>query len=228
MTKAPRYCRAAAWEYFAAQMSTLAETESLVRAAIAVSMHELDEVTPTAVETDLTALAVEVRGRVRSQHPQALLAHLHEVLFEQHGFAGDGDDYYNSSNSYLSRILATKRGIPVSLCLLYKSIAQRVGLVVRGVNAPMHFLAGVEIDCTWMLVDPFHGGRVLTEGEVFQRLEQLAGSPVARSPVLLATATHPQWIARLVRNLEQIFASENREEDQLAMQELLSLVPAMY
>jgi len=225
MPDAPRYCRAPAYELFVANLSTLEETDSLLRAAVAVSMHELDDVSPEAVEKSLDKLAAEVKRRVRSRSPQALIARLHQVLFEEKGFTGNMENYYAAENSYLSRVLATRRGIPVTLSLVYKCVAQRVGLKVRGINAPVHFLAAVEADGGWMMIDPFHAGRVLNREEAFERIEQLAGAPIARSDALLATATHPQWLARIIRNLEQVFERDGRRSDQLAMHELLMLVP---
>ena len=64
----------------------------------------------------------------------AVLAHLHEVLFDEEGFAGNVDDYYNVANSYLPVVLETRRGIPISLTLLYKLVAERLGLPVQGVK----------------------------------------------------------------------------------------------
>lgn len=224
MAGAPRYCRMAAYEFFAEQIPTLEETDALVRAAVAVSMHELDDVDPAVVEKTLTDMAAEITSRVWSGNPQALAAQLHEVLFEERGLKGNVDDYYNRENSYLSRILESGRGIPVTLSLIYKSVAQRVGLISRGINAPAHFLAAVEVNDSWMMIDPYHSGRLLTRDEVFDRLDQMAESPVVRSDALLATATHPQWIARIIRNVEQLFLRDGRNQDVLAMQELLELV----
>jgi regulator of sirC expression with transglutaminase-like and TPR domain len=224
MAEAPRYCRQAAYELFREQLSTIEETSSLVKAAIAVSMHELDDVNPAAVDQKIRDIAVEISGRVCSGNPRALLAQLHEVLFEELAFSGNTDDYYDPANSYIPSVLESRRGIPVTLSLVYKSVAQQIGLAARGINAPAHFLAGVEIDGTWMIVDPFDGGRVLTTEEVYERLEKQTGTEIERSDKLLATATHPQWIARLIRNLEQIFERQDRKIDMLAMQELLALV----
>jgi regulator of sirC expression with transglutaminase-like and TPR domain len=224
MVDAPRYCRRAAYDLFVAQLSTLEETDSLVRAAVAVSMHELDDACPDAVDNTLAELATEINSRVKSGCPRALVTQLHEVLFEEWKFTGNTDDYYLPENSYLPCVLKNRRGLPVTLSLIYKSVAQRVGLKARGINSPAHFLAAVEIDGSWMMVDPFQQGRVLSREEVFARLEQLAGSPIAHSDELLATATHPQWLARIVRNLEQVFQRAGRTIDALAMRELLTLI----
>ncbi|HZZ27116.1 MAG TPA: transglutaminase-like domain-containing protein [Pirellulales bacterium] len=224
MSQAPRYCRSAAYELFARELPSLEETSSLVRAAIAVSMHELDGVDTAAVEQTLAEIAQEICSRVCSGNPQAMIAQLHEVLFEEWGFAGHAENYYALENSYLPRVLETRRGIPVTLSLVYKAVAQQVGLKVRGINSPIHFLAAVEVGNSWMIVDAFDRGRVLTDNEVYHLLDQRAGTPVERSDAVLATATHPQWLARIIHNLEQIFSRAGRQSDVLAMQELLALV----
>ena len=86
-------------------------------------------------------------------------AELHEVLFEEWGFTGNAEDYYAPDNSYLPRVLQTRRGIPVTLSLIYKAVAQQVGLIVRDINTPVHFLAAVEVDRSWMIVDAFDSGQ---------------------------------------------------------------------
>ena len=169
-------------------------------------------------------IAAEIAGRVSSGNRRALIAQLHAVLFDELGLAGNTENYYAPENSYLPKVLETRRGLPVTLSLVYKSVAQRIGLNARGINSPVHFLAAVELDGSWMIVDPFHDGRVLARDEVFDRLEKLAGAPIARSDELLSTATHIEWLARIVRNLEQVFQRTGRQMDMLAMRELLSLV----
>jgi len=224
MFPAPRYCRPESYEQFARELPTLEETDSLVRAAIAVSMHDLDDVDSAQVEQTLREIAQEISRRVSSGSQHALVAQLHEVLFEERGFTGNAENYYAPENSYLPRVLETRRGIPVTLSLIYKSVAQQVGLKARGINSPIHFLAAVEVGDSWMIIDSFDGGRVLSCEEVYQQLDQLAGAPVERSEELLATATHPQWLARILRNLEQVFVRDGRQSDVFAMQELLALI----
>src|SRR5206468_6452152 len=103
------------------------------------------------------------RSRVRGGQPQALLVHLHEYLFTELGFAGNIEDYYNPYNSYLPSVLATKRGLPITLSLVYKIVAERLGLRAWGVGLPGHFLIGVECEPgNKMLVDTFASGRIIT------------------------------------------------------------------
>src|SRR5204863_4652710 len=136
---------------------------------------------PDATERALSDLSSQIASRVPSGNQRALVAQLHEVLFEECGFTGNTSDYYSTANSYLPRVLETRRGIPVTLSLVYKCVAQRIGLVSRGINSPAHFLAAVEVDHSWMIVDPFQNGRVLSRDEVFRRLEEMAGTIIERS-----------------------------------------------
>lgn len=227
MADAPRYCRRAAYDEFVAQLQTLEVTDSLVRATVAVSMHDLDDASPESVERTLDGLADQVQRKVKSVTPSALVARLHEVLFDELGFTGNTENYYAPDNSYLSRVLETRRGIPVTLSLIYKAVAQRLGLVARGINSPAHFLAAVESDGHWMIVDPFQAGRMLDRQEVFERLHKHADTPVDHPDALLGTATHLDWLSRIIRNLEVIFTQTGRDHDRLAMEELQGLLQGM-
>lgn len=220
----PVYCRPKAFELFARQMPVVDTTEGLFRAAIAISMHELEDIEPNDVDRQIQQLSDRVRRRLHSRNVHAVLAHLHEVLFDEEGFAGNVDDYYNPMNSYLSVVLETRRGIPISLTLLYKLIAERLGLPVQGVNAPGHFLARVVSRSEKMLVDPFYGGRVMTDSEAFERIREVTGQPVPSDPNLLKPATHVQWLARILTNIQNIFARQARQQDLAAMIELRGLL----
>jgi regulator of sirC expression with transglutaminase-like and TPR domain len=220
----PNVCRPEAFHLFAEQMPRVESTGGLVAAAVAISMHELEGVDLAAVRQRIDRLAARVRARVRSDNVQALLAHLHDVLFDEGGFTGNVDDYYNSLNSYIPAVLETRRGIPITLTLLYKAVAEPLGLEVEGINAPGHFMGRVKSDDGSMLVDPFSEGRLLSQEDAFQRIEEIIGREVPRTPRLLPRATHRQWLARILANLRPIFARAKRHDDVAAMTELGTLL----
>jgi regulator of sirC expression with transglutaminase-like and TPR domain len=224
MTKPPAACRLPAYQLFAEQLPIIETTAGLLNAAIAISMHALDDVEPAAIDEQLQDLAHRVSSRVRSGSSEAMLAHLHDVLFDEEGFQGNSEDYYNPLNSYLSAVLELKRGIPISLSLIYKVVGERIGLDIEGVNAPGHFVCRVMTDDGWMIVDPYVGGGVLTAEEAFERMEHVTGRPVPRTPEYLAPATHSQWLSRMLVNLQHIFATNERRSDLAAMSELQSLL----
>jgi len=222
----PRYCRRVAYERFADRARDLESTGALVAAATAVAMHALDDVHLGVVEERIEGLAASVRRNLQSTSRSAVMAHLHTVLFDREGFAGNRADYYDPANSYLPRVLSTRRGIPITLALVYKAVAEPLGLAVSGIGAPGHFLVRVEDEDGTLLVDPFHQGRVLSPEEAFRLMEGSLGTPVPRTGELLQPVGHAEWLARLLRNLEAIHTKRAQPRDAAAMQELRQLLDA--
>jgi len=220
----PEHCRPPAFQLFAEQIPVLDTTGGLLNAAIAISMHGLDNVDPAGISHQFQEMADHILSRVKGTQPQARLAHLHHFLFDEQGFRGNTANYYTVDNSYISRVLTSRVGIPITLSLIYKIVAERIDLRVEGVNAPGHFLARVFSDTDTMIVDPFFLGSVLTESEAFERVEQVTGRTVPRSEHYLAAATHSQWLSRMLVNLQHVFATQERRADLAAMVELQSLL----
>ena len=219
----PAFCRPAAFEAFARQLADADSAEGLFRAAWAIAQHERPDADLAAGETVVENVAAAVRRRVRSRTPEALLTHLHDLLFDVLGFRGNEDDYYDPANSYLPDVLRTRRGLPITLTIVYRRVATGLGLTVHGVNAPGHFLAEVELDgggSKAMYVDPFFGGALLSAEEAYARIAQTTGQALDPSPVHLSRATPRQWLGRMLHNLQAIFARTGRERDVYAMQEL--------
>ncbi len=217
---APTLCNRAAYRFFARQLEELNTMPGLVRAAIAISMHALDDVQPLEIERQLDALAQRASRRVRGDQLQARLAHLHEVLFEEEGYCGNLTAYYSPLNSYLPAVMESRQGIPVTLCLVYAAVAHRMGLRVVGLNTPLHFLVEIRTRRERMIVDPFVRGRVLSVAEVHQLLYRSAGGVGMCPPAQLPVATHRQWLARIIGNLQHIFARAGYQDDFAAMTEL--------
>ena len=237
----PVYCRPEAYRLFRQQLPTVGEGGSLFHAAFAIALHERPEADFAEAETIVENLADTVKRRARSQSMPALLAHLHDVLFDVYGLRGNVENYYDPANSYLPDVLRTRLGIPITLVLVYKRVAELVGLVVHGVNAPGHFIAEVvgltnvkivgpvevEGDAQQsgesMYVDPFFGGSVLTLAEVGERIAQTTGRGLPE-PLLLEQASSHQWLSRMLTNLQAAFSALGQERDVYAMQELQLLL----
>jgi regulator of sirC expression with transglutaminase-like and TPR domain len=220
----PTLCRPQAFHFFKRQLPILDTTPGLLNASIAIAMHAMDDVDPSDIGSKLQSLAQRITSRVRSRRSDVRLAHLHEVLFEEEAFRGNQDDYYNPLNSYLPAVLEQRHGIPITLSLVYKVVAEHLELSVEGVNAPGHFLVRVMTDDGWMLVDPFYNGGILTDEEAFERMERVTGRPVPRSGRYLAKASHSQWLSRMLVNLQHIFAVRDQRHNLAAMSELQTLL----
>ncbi len=221
---APTFCRREAIALFTASVARLQTPRGLLGAAVAISMHELPDADFRAVDAALQRIAEAVRGRVQSGSAAALLAHAHAHLFDEMGFRGDDQAFGDPGSSYLPLVLKRRRGLPIALSLVYKSVLERVGLRVEGINAPGHFLTAVRADGAAMLVDAFAGGRVLTRVEARERAVAAAGRAGLEMDELLPVATHREWIRRWLRNLYALFEHRGQQEQVAAMVELNRLL----
>lgn len=213
-------CHPRALSWFRQQVPRIERTDGLLQAAIAIALHVYPETDPQAIDLKLNELANQVRAGAPSKKTEALLAHLHDVLFVVEQFAGNTESYYSADNSLLPKILETKRGLPILLALIYKVVGARAGLQIDGINSPGHFLVRVRNDEGGMIVDPFFHGQVLTRAETFERLERVSGRPVPRDDRYLPVATHAQWISRILTNLQNLYAAEGSQTNLAAMSEL--------
>lgn len=220
----PHFCRPEAYRLFAESLHSLQTTQGLLQAALSLSLHALDDYEPTRVEQRLNEMAERVAARARRTSAEARLAHLHHVLYEEEKFLGDRSYYYNPLNSYLPAVLESRRGIPITLALIYKAVAERVGLEVEGVNAPGHFLLRVRDSRGWLLIDPYHQGAALTESEAYDLIDRTFDRPIPRDYSLSQPATHAQWIERILLNLQANFSHRGFRTDLDAMIELQSLL----
>ena len=219
----PQCCSPKAFSLFAKQINHIQSPDALLNGAVAIAMHQLPDVDPTAVDNTIQKYADTVRSRVRGHQPQAILAHLHGYLFDELGFTGNTSDYYNVANSYLPKVLETKRGLPITLSLLYKLVAERLGLRSWGVGLPGHFLVAVEAGGT-LLVDPFAGGRIVTPDEARARLEETFGEDVEWDDELLRPASNRHWLTRMLQNLLNVFGNKGNYADVAAVLEMEMLL----
>lgn len=221
----PQCCLPEAFGLLNEHMPSLDSTDSLVAGAVAIATQYDPGADLAWVDATLQAYADRVRERVRGEQPQALLAHLHDILFHDEAFEGNADDYYNPQNSFLPSVLKSKKGLPITLSLIYKSVAERLGLRVWGVALPGHFLVAVgselhDRDAAPMLIDPFFHGRLLTADEAHARMKDLFGPEIEWSQDLLRPATHRHWLTRILQNLLHIFGNDNRLSDVAAVLEM--------
>jgi regulator of sirC expression with transglutaminase-like and TPR domain len=202
----------------------MSSSDALLNGAVAIAMHQIPDANPESVDRMLQGYADTIRDRVRGSQPQALLAHLHQFLFDELGLAGNVDDYYAPSNSYLPAVLESRKGLPITLSLVYKLVAERLGIRCWGVGLPGHFMIGVENESEPMLVDAFAGGRVLTADEAHQRLQEMFGSEVQWSEELLRPASNRHWLTRILQNLLNVFGAAGKYSDVAAVLEMEMLL----
>ena len=220
----PLCCSPQAFKLLARQAAVIDSPDALLNGAVAIAMHQMPDAEPSKVDATLQHFADTVRERVHGAQPQALLAHLHEFLFEEEGFRGNTDDYYNPANSFVPAVLDTKQGLPITLSLIYKSVAERLGLRVRGIGLPGHFICSVRVDDSEMLVDPFNGGRIITHDEEHQRVQEIFGAEAEWTNDLLEPAPNRHWLTRLLQNLLNLYGTAGQYSDVAAVLEMEMLL----
>lgn len=165
----------------------------------------------------------------RAHSEQDALRELASCLSERCGLAGDATCYDEADSSYLHRVIDTGRGIPISLSLVYMAVANRVGLELKGVSTPVHFLTRYESVDGPVFVDAFSQGRLMTESECIEWVSSIAQlSPTQVRPLL--RSVDPRVImTRMLNNLKILHAQhENWNGAMQVQRRLLALHRSSY
>ena len=187
----------------------------LLEAAIAVAQDETPQLDGQGVLAEVDTLAERLCRRLPADAaPLQRLRLLNPYFFQELGFAGNVNDYYDPRNSLLPEVLATRRGIPITLALLYIEIAQRAGLQADGVSFPGHFLVKLTLPNGEVVIDPY-SGQSLTREDLEERLapfrRQLEGTGARATEAALSAWLQPasarDILTRLLRNLREVHRS---------------------
>ena len=153
---------------------------------------------------ELTAMAHEARPSLRG-HLAHQVQGLCRYLFHDMGFRGNTKDYYDARNSYLNSVMERRLGIPITLSAITMAVGQRAGLTVEGVALPGHFIVKAIDPRQEILIDPFHGGRVLSLSDCENVVREATGQPFEAGPVALAAAPVGLIVMRMLNNLRGIY-----------------------
>ena len=217
--------------YFA---TLVAEDEgfALIEAAICVAHDDHPGLDAQTVLADIDRLAARLGARLPADAPPLYrLKALNQYFFGELGFAGNVNHYYDRRNSYLHEVLGSRRGIPITLALLYCEMANQLGLTAHGVPFPGHFLIKLRMPQGEVVVDPFNG-RSLSRDDLDERLAPyrarhgLAGDFETPLGLFLQVAPPRDVLARLLYNLKEIHRAAEDWPRLLAVQHrLVVLLP---
>jgi regulator of sirC expression with transglutaminase-like and TPR domain len=178
----------------------------LDRAALALAAIEYPDLDAGSFLAILDSYAIELAGRVPDGCGGAqFVAAANEYLFEELGFAGNSQNYYDPRNSCLNEVLAHRIGIPITLSLVYMEIARRLAKPVFGIGLPGHFLVQYDDGVFTNFIDPFHGGTLLTAAECYNLARRSSGEQYSDDPALLARVGKQQILRRMINNLRTVY-----------------------
>lgn len=202
----------------------------LLPTALLIARDEYPGLDPAEYDALVQSHADHLRTEVQAIESTALkMAAINRHLFEEVGYTGNHDAYYDPRNSYLNQVLERRLGNPISLAVVQMEVARRLGIPLDGVSFPGHFLVRLPVDGGLLVMDPFNGGRPLAVEELRERARPHLGGEAPDDKVLLQILTpapHRAILARVLRNLHGVYA-EAGEWDRAARSadRVLRLVP---
>jgi regulator of sirC expression with transglutaminase-like and TPR domain len=204
---------------------------ALAEAALLLAKDEYPELDVPRYLARLDEYARSIRARLpKAAGVEDRLVALNQFLFEELGFSGNTDDYYDPRNSFFNEVLDRKLGIPITLSILYLEMAWRLGLELEGVSFPGHFLVKLPTAAGDMVLDPFFGGTPLSEEDLVDRLEETVGDHATGLSLssLLEPADKKDILVRLLRNLKVIYLKSGNYEKALnVLHRILLINPEM-
>jgi regulator of sirC expression with transglutaminase-like and TPR domain len=181
----------------------------LDEAALAVASEEYPALDVDSYLARLDALGALVRQREKPTHRAATtLKAVRDVLFQEMGFRGNEQSYYDPRNSYLNEVLERRLGIPISLSVLFMEVARRAGLALEGVGFPGHFLVKLRPEVgPEIFIDPYNGGELLSSDECLARFK--SGVQGREFDPRWLQGVHPrQILGRMLHNLKRIYVEQ--------------------
>ena len=203
-----------ALDYFAALVAEDAGFP-LLEAAVAIAQDDDPKLDVQGVLARVDELAHRLKRRIPPDAvPLQRLRLLNQYFFHELGFAGNVNNYYDRRNSLLPAVLDSRRGIPITLAVLYTEIAAQAGLQARGISFPGHFLVKVHMPRGEVVIDPF-SGHSLSRDELEERLAPYrhpsgaAGDEEVPLGMFLQPAPAREIIARMLGNLKEVHRSHS-------------------
>ena len=220
-----------ALEYF----SSLVQSDEhfpLLEAAASLAQDEYPELDVQQVLGDVDQLLARLKRRLPADAaPLQRLRLLNQFFFHDLNFGGNVNDYYDPDNSYLNAVLRTRRGIPISLAVLWMELAQGLDLQARGVGFPGHFMLKVTLPKGQVVIDPFTGRSLTREDhseriEPYKRSNGLIGDYDVPLGLYLQPATPRDIISRMLHNLKEVHQAQEDWQRLIAVQNrLIALLP---
>jgi regulator of sirC expression with transglutaminase-like and TPR domain len=216
------------WEQFMAIAESPDEEIDLARAAFLIAAAEYPELDIHRELNVLDSLAGGASHRMGATREAIHSVNiLSEYLFDEVGFSGNSEDYYDPRNSYLNEVLSRRLGIPITLSLVCLEVGKRLGVPLVGVGMPGHFLLRHR-DEEDLFIDPFHRGILLSAEECAERLREIHQDNIAWDASLLEPVNNRDYVARMLRNLKAIYLQRQDLDRAIKMiDRLVAIVPQL-
>lgn len=197
----------------------------LLDTALAIATVEYPELDAVRYRERLDGWGDTILSRLSSDPSlEEVIQTLNDFLFDEQGFMGNRDDYYDPRNSFINDVLDRKLGIPLTLSIIYIELGRRLGLPFKGVSFPGHFLVKLSLQGGAVVLDPFNGGISLSEEDLGELLQFTPLDGPSDFGHLLTAARKQDIAVRLLRNLKVVYQRDGQLEKAL---EIVNLILAI-
>lgn len=187
-----------------------------------LAKYGFPEVNTAAYQRRLDDMAADIRVLAGTRAaPLDTFMKLRSYLFSDLGFIGNREDYYNPHNSYINKVIDFRKGIPITLSVLMLILGRRLGVILNGINMPMHFLVQFDDGSRMFFVDAFNSGIIITRDQC--RL-MLSSSGIRLTPEMLAPVSTHDIVERMWRNLYLSYQQQGNDEEALRVGEILTFI----
>ena len=216
-------------EYFAMLVADPTDLP-LLEAAASLALDEYPDLSTQMVPNAVDQLVGRLHRRLPADAaPIARVRALNHFFYNDLGFRGNVNNYYDPDNSYVHLVLSTSMGIPISLTVLWLELAHSLDLNAAGVSFPGHFLCKVGLSEGQVILDPFSGETLGREAvserlQPFKRAHGLPEDDEAPLDLFLQPATASEILHRMLLNLREIHRSHDDAQRELAVHERLVIL----
>lgn len=210
---------------FFAEIQQPEEQIDLAKAALYIAQEEYPELEVEEYLNALDTMASEVLERLtQARYPLKVIQTLNHYLYEDLGFKGNHNNYYDPKNSYFNEVINRRMGIPITLSLVYLELCKRIDFSMVGIGMPGHFLIRPEFEDAGIYVDAFNQGEILFYEDCAARLTQIYQQPIQMQPEFLAAVTPRRFLGRMLMNLKVIYLNQGNIEQALGVIERMLLL----
>jgi regulator of sirC expression with transglutaminase-like and TPR domain len=203
------------------------EDIDLEKAVLLLAYWNNPDIDANEIISHLEGMATEIRNVMpNSGHPLSFIDIMNQHLFTKWGFKGNSEDYYNPENSFLDLVLFNRKGIPISLSVLYILIASRMGIPLIGIPMPAHFILKYDDGNDEIFFDPFYGGKVYSREECILYLQQANSKNIEE---ILGGCPNYEIIGRMMRNIHLVYSSyQDEPEKSQQIEDLLKFLESHF
>ena len=200
-------------------------TWNLFRMALQVARIDNSELQYENSLAQVNRIRKKIRKHLRSRSPYSIIEHTNKVMFQNLGYYGNKNNYYDPLNSLMDQVLVNRTGIPITLSILYREITEKLDLQTWNVGMPGHFLLGFRSSGRNLYLDAFNEGRILLPDDCRAMMINLFGEKLKFNMSFLSPLSNSSTLLRMLMNLKQIY--QKREEPVKLLRVLNRRIPLL-